>query len=89
MSNDVSEVLKRHKDGAPFAVVTINIESPDVTQWVRLRSDPTQFTTSVFLGDWAFADRHPEPGDVRVLRVVDGPDGVSRASVHARPTVMQ
>lgn len=81
MSTDVSEVLKRHETGAPFAVVTISIESQDVIQWVRLRSNPTQFTASVFEGDWALADRHPEPGEVRVLRVIEGPDGVSRAII--------
>lgn len=81
MSNDVSEVLRRHGTGAPFSVVSVIIEPQDVTQWVRLRTDPTQFTASVFDGDWAIADRHPEPGEVRVLRVVDGLDGVSRAII--------
>lgn len=81
MSRNVSEVLKRHRTGAPFTVATIDIDAQDVFHWVRLRSDPTQFTASVFDGDWALPDRHPEPGEVRVLRVLDGPDGVSRAII--------
>lgn len=45
---------------------------------VRLQFNPTRFDSNIFQGDWALPDKHPDTTEIRLLRVLDSPDGVHR-----------
>ena len=46
--------------------------------WVRFKIDPKRFLPSIFEGDWAFTQQHPNPGFVRLVRAMTGTDGITR-----------
>lgn len=65
--------------GDDFALTETVLSADEVAEWVLLRIDPKRFTPSIFLGSWANPAAHPEPTDIRILRVMTGPDEVTRS----------
>ena len=73
------QLIDDHIQKRPFSVTSLDIIEENRQFWVRIKSDPEAFRKRMFDGDWAFSDRHPEVGSLRVLRVLTGHDGVTRA----------
>jgi hypothetical protein len=79
MNRQVSQIRKDHEANLPFSVLILELGASDVAEWVRFRVDPQRFRPDIFEGDWAVTTDHPTPGDIRVVRVITGSDGISRA----------
>ncbi len=67
-----------HESKKPFSVKIMNVTEAERNVWVKIRKDPEAFRKSLFDGDWADAAHHPDLGQLRILRVITGHDGVSR-----------
>lgn len=79
-TNEVAEgLIAAHLNGEDFAATEFVLAATEVDEWVRLRTDPRRFAPSIFVGSWADANAHPEVGDLRIVRVMTGPDRVTRA----------
>ena len=65
--------------GEDFAAIEVHLGDVDVEEWVRMRSNPRQFQPQIFVGSWADPSFHPTPGEIRLLRIMTGPDRVTRA----------
>lgn len=78
--NSVAKSLIRQwlKDES-FSLTEVELRSDEVDAWVQLRNDPRRFQPSIFLGAWADPQSHPQPDEIRILRVMTGPDRVTRA----------
>jgi hypothetical protein len=59
--------------------VELSLDADLAIRFVRFRSNPPRFTRKIFDGDWAITSIHPQPGVIRIVRVITGFDGVSRA----------
>jgi len=70
-----SAILAYRQSGRLVPHVVELIEA-DRKAFVAFRRNPPRFTESIFDGDWFIPDRHPEPGDIRVVAVVEVGDGV-------------
>jgi len=79
LSAGIHTLLEQHNRGEKFSVSVVKVSASDAREWVRFKSDPIRFVPSIFVGDWAVPDRHPAPGEFRILRIVTGADGVARA----------
>ena len=65
--------------GADFAASEVKLTKTETKDWVRMRHNPWRFQPQIFIGTWADPDSHPEPENIRVLRVLKGPDKITRA----------
>ena len=65
--------------GVAFAAIEINLTKIETRDWVRMRSNPRRFQPQIFIGTWADPNSHPSPGEIRILRVMTGPDHITRA----------
>jgi len=80
MLNQVARnLITEHLEGKDFAATEVDVSAVEVDEWVRLRIDPPRFAPSIFVGSWAHATKHPTVGEIRIVRVMTGPDGVTRA----------
>lgn len=79
MSDALLEILEGHERGEKFAVCVTEVDEGLAREWVRLRISPVRFIPTIFDGDWADVNQHPAPGEFKILCVVTGNDGVSRA----------
>lgn len=55
------------------------IDGDECLDWVKMRNDPRRFHPGLFVGAWAEPEVHPEVGPIRILRIMTGPDRVTRA----------
>lgn len=79
-TNQVAKgLIVAHLNGEDFAATELDLSPTEAAEWVRLRTDPRRFAPSIFVGSWADATMHPEAGDLRIVRVMTGPDRVTRA----------
>ena len=74
----VQDLIKQHLAGESFSVVSLQLDAHSTSSWVRFRIDPKRFEPGIFEGDWAAVRDNPQPGPIRVLRVLTGLDGVAR-----------
>jgi hypothetical protein len=75
----VADLTARHDRGEPFRVAELLLDPEGAGRFVQFRFNPPRFTPKIFDGDWALGNVHPEPGPIRIVRVITGLDGVSRA----------
>jgi hypothetical protein len=75
----VTDLVDRYDRGEPFRVAELVLDLDTAARFVQFRSDPPRFTPKIFDGDWALSSAHPRPGPIRIVRVITGSDGVSRA----------
>jgi hypothetical protein len=75
----VADLTARHDRGEPFRVAELILDQDCAGRFVQFRANPPRFTPKIFDGDWALGNVHPAPGPIRIVRVITGVDGVSRA----------
>jgi hypothetical protein len=78
-ADPVADLTARHDRGEPFRVAELILDQDCAGRFVQFRSNPPRFTPKIFDGDWALVNVHPAPGPIRIVRVITGLDGVSRA----------
>jgi hypothetical protein len=61
-----------------FSVQELLLTSKSIEEWVQFRTDPQRFTPKIFDGDWARPDRKPQVGPIKLVRVMEGSDGIHR-----------
>ena len=74
----LDELIAAHEKGEKFTAGELTLEEKDCSLWVKFRTDPQRFTPKVFEGDWANVKQHPQPGKIRLIRVLTGSDEISR-----------
>jgi len=77
-TDPVADMVSHHERGESFQVKEWALDEQLAERFVRFRSNPPRFSKQVFDGDWALVNEHPEPGPIRIVRVITGNDGVSR-----------
>jgi hypothetical protein len=83
----VADLTARHDRGEPFRVAELILDQDCAGRFVQFRANPQRFTPKIFDGDWALGNAHPEPGPIRIVRVITGLDGVSRAIGRQGPQI--
>jgi hypothetical protein len=83
MDLSVEQLVSNILAGQTFRVTPIMITSDECKKWVRLRKNPDRFLPTVFDGDWANIDAHPEAGTHRAISVVLCNDGIGRAVIRS------
>ena len=76
--NNLRAAIKQYSDTGHFPPQTVALDQEAASSMVRLKSDPQRFTPQIFSDDWAFTNQHPKLANIRLLRVVEGMDGVLR-----------
>jgi hypothetical protein len=76
--NKIDAILDGHEQGKSFAAEEIILDADECRNWVRFKVEPSRFLPKIFDGEWANINQHPEPGKIRLLRVITGNDGISR-----------
>jgi hypothetical protein len=66
-------------NGEDFSLTETVLSELEVADWVQLRTDPKRFTPAIFVGSWAKPTAHPDPSEIRILRVMTGHDGITRS----------
>jgi hypothetical protein len=79
VGDPVTDIVHRHDLGEPFRVAELVLDPDLAARFVQFRSNPPRFTPKIFDGNWALSSAHPQPGPIRIVRVITGSDGVSRA----------
>ena len=74
-------LIREFRKSSDFSAVDVLLSTSDCEEWVRLRFNPIRFRPAIFLGSWGDAYTHPQPGSVRILRVMTGPDNITRAII--------
>jgi hypothetical protein len=77
-SGRVASIRSAHDRGEHFSVEVVTLLEGEAGEWVEFRSNPQRFLPTIFDGDWADQMSHPSAGDVRIVRVLRGRDGVIR-----------
>lgn len=72
------EIIKNYEMTGKFSVSTIDLDSNSTSFFVQFKSNPQRFLPAIFDGLWAFENRHPGIGEVRLIRVIKGNDDVTR-----------
>lgn len=71
-------LISAHERGDPFSVEWLELTQDDTKLFTRLRRDPPHFSPAIFSGNWAVRGRHPQSGELRIVRILTAVDGVSR-----------
>ena len=71
-------LIKDHQEGKAFTAEGITLLETDLKFWVRFKVEPQRFLPKIFEGDWAFTQKNPEIGPIRIVRIITGTDGISR-----------
>lgn len=71
-------LISDHEEQRPFTAHEVTITAVDCDLWVRFRANPERFLPRIFEGDWANTQQHPEPGNMRIIRVMTGTDSITR-----------
>ncbi len=74
----LAELFAREARGEPFRVEVLELDDVTAQEFVRMRTNPPHFYRKIFNGDWADPGKHPQPGPLRILRMMAGYDGVTR-----------
>lgn len=74
----VKQILKEFETTGKFTSQEISLTEEMAQQWVQFQTDPQRFLPKIFDGNWARPDRHPNSGSIKLLRIVQGNDGVCR-----------
>ena len=75
----IDSLIKAHENKEAFAPLKVTISEVEQNLWVRFKIDPQRFLPTIFDGDWAHIKQHPELGEIRVVKVITGSDGITRA----------
>jgi hypothetical protein len=75
----ISQILKDFEATGKFAAQEMNLTEEMTLVWVQFKTDPQRFLPQIFDGNWARPERHPVPGNIKLLRIIKGKDGISRA----------
>ena len=75
----IDQIIARHERGEGFRVTNLKLDEFAAQEFVEFKVNPPRFLRRIFDGNWAYTDRHPLPGDIRIIRVITGTDGISRA----------
>ena len=73
------QLIKGHENALPFSPQEFDVDDDDCNIWVRFKIEPQRFQPKIFDGEWAFTQQHPEPGKIRIVRMMTGTDGITRA----------
>ncbi len=71
-------IVNKFETTGKFSVEVFNLKQADCAEWVQFVSDPKRFIPEIFEGLWAKTTSHPNPGALRVIRVIKGKDGITR-----------
>lgn len=74
----VKQILKEYEETGKFTAQEIYLNEDMTKLWVQFCSDPQRFLPKIFDGNWARPDRHPMVGSIKLLRIVQGNDGINR-----------
>jgi len=74
----IEEILNRVKSNLDFRSAEVEMPTTDRRNWIRMRFDPSHFSTSMFLGVWSVPNKFPKAGSLRILRAMELPDGTLR-----------
>ena len=74
----VKQFIKDFETTGKFTAQEIILTEEMTKQWVRFQRDPQRFLPKIFDGNWARPDHHPDSGNIKLLRIVQGNDGISR-----------
>jgi hypothetical protein len=72
------QILKDFEETGKFTSQEINLSEDMTVHWVQFCTDPQRFLPKIFDGHWARPDRHPKSGTIKLLRIVQGNDGINR-----------
>lgn len=74
----ISGLLKEFETTGKFTAQEFTLTEDMTSVWVKFKIDPQRFLPQIFDGHWARPDLHPQPGKIKLLRIIKGNDGVSR-----------
>jgi len=74
----IEAILNEFRSSGKFVSQEFELNNEMVKDWVQMKFDPQRFIPAIFDGDWARANKHPEAGKIKLLRVIIGNDGVAR-----------
>lgn len=79
LNSDTRAAIEEFERDGELKAIELMISGDEALEWVRIRVSPPRFTPSMFIGNWSDQNRHPDSGEIRILRIMAGPDGVTRA----------
>lgn len=79
--SQVREIISDYAQSGKFTSKILLIDEDLAEKFVMFRTNPVRFLPRNFDGDWARPDKHPSPGEARLLRVMRGHDMVIRVIV--------
>ena len=74
-----NQLIKDYLDKRTFSVTYLEINEENKGLWIRVRIDPEAFRKKMFDGAWFIPGNHPDLGTIKVLGVLNGNDGITRA----------
>ena len=74
----ISQIIKDFETTGKFAAQEMHLTEEMTIVWVQFKTDPQRFLPQIFDGNWARPERHPVPGNIKLLRIIKGNDGISR-----------
>jgi hypothetical protein len=75
----IQKQIEDFLDGADFSTSELKLTTEETNDWVRMRSNPWRFHPQIFIGTWADPKSHPSTEPIRILRIMTGPDEITRA----------
>jgi hypothetical protein len=78
-NEDARKAIRDFRKTGDLRAIETSVSVEEAQDWVRMRLNPRRFAASIFVGSWGDPSKHPVEGDLRILRVITGPDGVTRA----------
>jgi hypothetical protein len=74
----IVELIETFRVSGKFTAQEYALLSPECEKWVEFKINPQRFLPSIFDGNWARPERHPLPGNIKLLRVIAGNDQIFR-----------
>lgn len=74
----INQLLNEFENTGKFTAQEVNLTQEMTLEWVQFKVDPQRFLPQIFDGNWARPERHPLPGNIKLLRIIKGKDGISR-----------
>jgi hypothetical protein len=69
-------ILASYRQSGSFVPCVVEIDDAVRGAFVAFRRNPGSFSESIFDGEWSIPDRNPERGEIRLVAVVEGRDGL-------------
>lgn len=79
MIDVLDRIIEQFDAEGTFHPLTLEVDEASLDQLVKLRGNPQKFVPSLFDGTWFETGARAEVGPARLLRILTGRDGVSRA----------